>query len=86
MNVFEIRVKGHLDQHWSAWFAGLAISYDAEENTVLRGPLIDEAALYGVLIKVRDLGVPLLAVNRVDVDSSQDEQGRKRSNTADATK
>jgi hypothetical protein len=85
MKVFEIRVKGHLDQHWSAWFDGFAISYDAEDNTLLRGPLIDEAALYGVLIKVRDLGVPLLAVNRVTVDSSKDEQGRKRSNTADAT-
>ena len=85
MIVYEIRVKGHLDQHWSAWFDGLAISYDAEENTVLRGPLIDEAALFGVLIKVRDLGVPLLAVNRVAVDSSLDAQGCKRSNTADAT-
>ncbi len=85
MNIFEIRVKGHLDQHWSAWFDGLAISYDAEDNTLLRGPLIDEAALYGVLIKVRDLGVLLLAVNQVAVDSSQDEQGRKHSNTADAT-
>ena len=85
MIVYEIRVKGHLDQHWSAWFDGLAISYDAEENTVLRGPLIDEAALFGVLIKVRDLGVSLLGVNRVAVDSSQDEQGRKRTNTADAT-
>jgi hypothetical protein len=83
MKVFEIRVKGHLDQHWSAWFDGLAISYDAEDNTLLRGPLIDEAALYGVLIKVRDLGVPLLAVNQVAVDSSQDEQGHKSSNTAE---
>ena len=73
MIVYEIRVKGHLDQHWSAWFDGLVISYDADENTVLRGPLIDEAALHGVLNKVRDLGVPLLSVNRAAVDSSQDE-------------
>ena len=84
MIVYEIRVKGRLDQHWSAWFDGLAISYDAEENTVLRGPLIDVAALFGVLIKVRDLGVLLLAVNQVAVDSSLDEQDRKHSNTADA--
>jgi hypothetical protein len=76
MIVYEIRVKGHLDQHWSEWFDGLAISYDADGNTRLRGPLADSAALYGVLIKVRDLGVPLLAVNRVAGSVSQDEQGR----------
>jgi hypothetical protein len=85
MIAYEIRVKGHLDQHWSAWFDGLAISYDADEHTMLRGPLIDEAALHGVLNKVRDLGVPLLPVNQVAVDSSQDEQGRMGSNTGDAT-
>ena len=65
MNWYEIRVQGHLDQHWSEWFDGLALSYDGDDNTVLRGPLIDEAALHGVLIKVRDLTLPLLAVNRV---------------------
>jgi hypothetical protein len=65
MNVYEIRVQGHLDQSWSHWFDGLTISYDGDTNTVLRGPLIDEAALHGVLIKVRDLALPLLAVNRI---------------------
>jgi hypothetical protein len=65
MNWYEIRLQGRLDQRWSAWFEGLAISYDADDNTVLRGPLVDEAALHGVLIKVRDLTLPLLAVNRV---------------------
>jgi len=65
MNWYEIRVQGRLDQRWSEWFEGLAITYDTDENTVLRGPLVDEAALHGVLIKVRDLAVPLLAVNRV---------------------
>jgi hypothetical protein len=65
MHTYEIRVQGQLDQHWSAWFNGLAISYDADGNTVLRGPLVDEAALHGVLSKVRDLALPLLAVNRV---------------------
>ena len=69
MIIYEIRVKGHLDLHWSEWFDGLMISYDANNNTVLRGALTDEAALHGVLIKIRDLGVPLLAVNRVAVDS-----------------
>ncbi len=65
MHTYEIRVQGQLDQHWSAWFNGLAISHDADGNTVLRGPLVDEAALHGVLSKVRDLALPLLAVNRV---------------------
>jgi hypothetical protein len=67
---YEIRVQGHLDQHWSAWFDGLTISYDADDNTVLRGPLVDEAALHGVLIKVRDLALPLLAVSRENTDAS----------------
>src|SRR5215469_5917003 len=66
MNWYEIRVQGRLDQRWSDWFDGLVITYDADENTVLRGPLIDEAALHGVLIRVRDLALPLLAVNRIE--------------------
>jgi hypothetical protein len=65
MNVYEIRVQGHLDQRWSDWFEGLTISYEGDGSTVLRGPLPDEAALHGVLIKVRDLALPLLAVNRI---------------------
>ncbi len=69
MNTYEIRVQAHLDQQWSEWFEGLAISYDADDNTVLRGPLVDEAALHGVLIKVRDLTLPLLAVNRVEASA-----------------
>ena len=71
MNTYEIRVQGHLDQQWSEWFGGLAVSYDADDNTVLRGPLVDEAALHGVLIKVRDLTLPLLAVNRVETSASE---------------
>ena len=70
MNMYEIRVKGHLDQHWSAWFEGLAISYDSDDNTLLRGTLVDEAALHGVLMKVRDLGVPLLTVKRIEAESA----------------
>jgi hypothetical protein len=58
MNVYEIRVQGHLDRRWSDWFEGLTISYEGDGSTVLRGPLSDEAALHGVLIKVRDLALP----------------------------
>ncbi len=69
MNRYEIRVKGHLDQHWSEWLGGLAITYDRDDNTVLGGTLVDEAELHSVLMKVRDLGVPLLAVNRMETDT-----------------
>jgi len=70
MNWYEIRVQGRLDQHWSEWFDWLAITYDGDGNTVLSGPLVDEAALHGVLIKVRDLALPLLAVSRKKTDAS----------------
>ena len=75
MNIYEIRVKGHIDQHWSAWFEGLHISHDDEGNSVLRGRLVDEAALHGVLMKVRDLALPLLSVSRRD----RDDNNRKES-------
>ena len=65
MYVYEIRVQGHLDQRWSTWFDGLTITHEGDDVTVLRGPLVDEAALHGILIKVRDLTLPLLAVSRV---------------------
>ncbi|GHO50624.1 hypothetical protein [Ktedonospora formicarum] len=71
MHIYEIRVQGQLDQHWSAWFDGLEISYDAHGNTMLRGPLVDEAALHGVLNKVRDLALPLLEVRREQADASR---------------
>lgn len=69
MTIYEFHVQGHLDQHWSAWFEELTITYQ-EDYTVLRGPLTDEAALHGVLIKVRDLALPLLALKREDLDVS----------------
>ncbi len=74
MPIYEIHVQGHLDVGWSAWFAGLTITYDADDNTVLRGPLADEAALHGVLIKVRDLALPLIGLCRVDADISMPDE------------
>ena len=65
MYVYEIRIQGHLDQHWAAWFDELANSYESDGSTRLRGTLADEAALHGVLIKVRDLALPLLAMKRI---------------------
>ncbi len=63
---YEIRVRGHLDDSWSEWFEGLRLTREANGETVLSGPIVDEAALHGVLAKARDLGLPLLAVNRVE--------------------
>ena len=70
MPVYEIRVQGRLDQRWSTWFDGLTISYEGEDITVLCGPLVDEAALHGALIKVRDLALPLLSVSRVPANKA----------------
>jgi hypothetical protein len=60
--VYQIRIKGHLGPHWSDWFEGLTITLEANGDTLLTGPVVDQAALYGVLRKVRDVGLPLLSV------------------------
>ncbi len=65
-NFYRIRVGGHLDSGWSEWFEGLRLTHEPNGETVLSGPIVDESALHGVLAKVRDLGLPLLAVNRVE--------------------
>ena len=65
MAVYEIRVKGHLDGRWSVWFDGLAIANVEDGDAVLSGEIVDQSALHGVLAKVRDLGLPLMAVSRV---------------------
>jgi hypothetical protein len=64
--LYEIRIKGHLDGKWADWFAGLTITRADNGETLLRGPVVDQAALHGVLRKVRDLGLPLIAVNQID--------------------
>ena len=64
---YEIRVRGVLDRQWSAWFEGLEVTGDEERGqTVIAGPVADQAALHGLLAKVRDLGLPLVSVRRVD--------------------
>ena len=65
---YEIRVKGVLDSRWSAWFDGLRVAGDDHGETVLVGPVTDQAALHGLLAKVRDLGLPLLLVRQLDPD------------------
>ena len=64
--VYQIRVKGHLGRQWTDWFGGLTITLEEGGNTLLTGPVIDQAALYGLLKKVRDLSMPLLSVNSVE--------------------
>jgi hypothetical protein len=65
---YEIRLTGHLDAHWTAWFDGMAVSHRDDGTTVIRGPVADQAALHGLLHRVRDLGLPLVSIERVDAD------------------
>ena len=62
---YQFQVRGALDPRWSTWFDQLAISHDADGNTLLAGPVNDQAALYGVINRLRDLGLTLLAVTRL---------------------
>ena len=65
---YEIRIKGHLDDQWADWFGGLSIRLEENGSTLLRGPVVDQSALYGLLKKVRDLGMALVSVNPVQPD------------------
>ena len=64
--VYQIRVKGHLGSQWQDWFGGLTVTLEDNGETLLTGPVVDQAALHGLLRKVRDVGMPLLAVIRVE--------------------
>ncbi len=68
--IYQIRIKGHLGHQWTDWFEGLTITLEENGETLLTGPVADQAALHGLLKKVRDLGMPLLAVNRVEPDQA----------------
>jgi hypothetical protein len=65
---FEIRLKGHLDPRWTSWFDGMAVSNVTDGTTVIRGYVVDQSALHGLLHKVRDIGLPLVSVVRIDAD------------------
>jgi len=62
---YEIRLRGHLDSRWAAWFDGLSLTNSSDGTTVIGGPVADQAALHGLLQKVRDLGLPLVSVTQV---------------------
>ncbi len=74
--IFQIKIEGHLGYQWTDWFGGLTITLEEDGNTLLTGPLVDQAALHGLLKKVRDLGIPLLSVNRLDTGQA-DAAGNK---------
>ncbi len=63
--VYEIRIAGHLPSQWSAWFEGFTVALEPDGTTLLSGPLVDQAALYGLLKKVRDTGLTLMSVNQI---------------------
>ena len=65
---YQIRLKGHLNESWNDWFDGLIFNHENDGTTTLTGEIIDQAALHGLLKKVRDLGMPLISVNCLDCD------------------
>jgi hypothetical protein len=67
---YEIRLKGHLDNRWAAWFDGLTLTHQTDGTTVIHGPVADQAALHGLLQKVRDTGLPLVSVICIEPDRS----------------
>ncbi len=68
---YEIKLKGHLDARWSAWFDGLTLTRQSDGTTLIHGPVVDQAALHGLLQKVRDVGLPLVSVQRVEPDQPE---------------
>ena len=75
--VYQIRIKGHLGPQWTDWFGGLAIAVEEGGETLLTGPIVDQAALYGLLKKVRDLGMPLVSVNCIEPGPTNTSGGKE---------
>ena len=75
--VYQIRLKGHLDSQWTDWFEGLTITLEEDGDTLLTGPVVDQAALHGLLKKVRDLGMPLISVNQVQFQETHPYRSKK---------
>lgn len=65
---YEIRLTGHLEARWATWFDGLSVTQEGDGTTVISGPVADQAALFGLLQRVRDLGLPLVSVTHIDID------------------
>ena len=63
---YEIRIKGHLESRWAAWFDGLSLAHNSDGTTIISGLVADQAALHGLLQRVRDIGLPLMSVTRIE--------------------
>ncbi len=83
--VYQIRLKGHLGAQWTDWFGGLTVALEKNGDTLLTGQIVDQAALYGLLKKARDLGMPLLSVNLVEpgLATMADDEQKKIFQTGD---
>lgn len=76
--IYQIRVKGHINHQWSEWFGGFAITHQDDGTTVLTGPIADQPALHGLLVKIRNLALPLVSINRVGPDRARDRAMERR--------
>ena len=75
--LYEIRLKGHLDGRWADWFEGMTITLEDNGDTLLAGPVVDQAALHGLLIRVRDLGMPLVSVSSNETYQNRSKKEKK---------
>ena len=71
LELHEIRVQGHLDQRWTDWLEGMTVTHESDGTTTLTGPLVDQAALHGVLNRIRDLALPIVSVLRISPDGQR---------------
>ena len=76
--IYQIRVKSHLSSDWTDWFEGLTITPEEDGDTLLTGPVVDQAALYGLIKKVRDLGMTLISLNPVQFNETLSERASKK--------
>lgn len=69
--IYEIKLKGHLNESWADWLEGLTFTHEEDGTTTLQGEIVDQSALHGLLKKIRDLGLPLLSVNRIETGQAE---------------
>jgi hypothetical protein len=78
--LYQIKIKGHLGSQWTDWFEGLTVTLEEDGHTLLTGPVVDQAALHGLLKKVRDLGMPLVSVIQVKFNETHPYRSKKGDN------
>ena len=79
--IYQIRIKGHLSGQWTDWFENLTVTLEEDGDTLLTGPVVDQAALHGLLKKVRDLGIPLISINPLPFNEDQPEKDEQKVNS-----